>query len=53
MNEWVAAVKAGTSVENLIPVNVSPDHQNAARLQTRLEFLDKEVLSRYADDLKA
>ena len=51
MEEWVAAAKGGASVEGLIPVNVAPTPENAKRLEKRLEFLDKEILSNYADDL--
>src|SRR5882672_191257 len=36
MQEWVEAAKAGRSVENLIPVNVPPTPENAARLESRL-----------------
>jgi hypothetical protein len=53
MEEWVAAARAGRSVEGLIPVNVPPTSEDAARLESRLRFLDKEILSNYADDLKA
>lgn len=51
MEEWVKAAKAGRSVENLIPVNVAPTAENAGRLESRLRFLDKEILSAYAADL--
>ncbi len=51
MEQWVEAAKAGRSVENLIPVNVSPTIENAAQLESRLSFLDKEILSQYPDDL--
>lgn len=51
MEQWVEAAKAGRSVENLIPVDVPPTLENAARLESRLRFLDKEILSKYSDDL--
>jgi len=51
MEEWVEAAKAGRGVENLIPVNVPPTAENAARLESRLHFLDKEILSSYQEDL--
>jgi len=51
MQDWVEAAKAGRSVENLIPINVPPTPENAARIESRLRFLDKEILSKYADDL--
>ena len=51
MEEWVDAAKSGRSVVDLIPVNVPATLENAKRLETRLQFLDKEVLALYADDL--
>jgi len=51
MEQWVAAAKKGGSVEKMIPVNVPPTPENAKRLESRLSFLDKEILSNYADDL--
>jgi len=51
MEQWVEAAKAGRSVKNLIPVNVPPTLENAARLESRLSFLDREILSKYPDDL--
>ena len=53
MEEWIDAAKAGRSVERLIPVNVEPTPANAERLEKRLRFLDREVLSDYEDDLKS
>lgn len=52
MEEWVEAVKAGKSVDELIPVNVSPTIKYAMMLEERLKVLDKKFLSFYKDDLK-
>ena len=52
MSEWVAAVRQCKSVVGLIPVNVSPSKENAERLETRLNFIDKNILSEYQEDLK-
>lgn len=52
MQAWVDAVERGLTVAELIPVDVSPTSENAAKLKTRLEFLDKKILSEYASDLK-
>jgi hypothetical protein len=52
MEEWVEAARAGRSVEGLIPVNVPPTAENAARLESRLRFLDEKILSDYAGDLQ-
>ena len=53
MQEWVDAARAGGRVAELIPVNVPPTVENAERLGRRLQFIDEEILSRYADDLEA
>jgi hypothetical protein len=52
MNKWVDAVFAGKPISNLIPVNGAPTIENARQLKKKLEFLDKEILSYYSDDLK-
>jgi hypothetical protein len=52
MEEWVEAASTGKPTTDLIPVNVPPTPENAKRLESRLQFLDREILSRYADDLK-
>ncbi len=53
MMEWVDAAQNDQSVAELIPVNVPATRNNAAALKTRLDFLDKRILSLYQDDLKA
>ncbi|WP_440534604.1 hypothetical protein [Variovorax sp. YR566] len=53
MQEWVEAAEQGGPIDQLIPVNVEPSKENAARLKTRLNFLDEEILSGYEEDLKA
>jgi hypothetical protein len=52
MEEWVNAAKAGRSVVGLIPVNVEPSLEHARILEGRLQFLDREILSLYTDDLQ-
>ena len=47
MEEWVAAAEEGRSVADLIPVNVPATPENAKKLRSRLEFLDKKILSEY------
>ena len=51
MEEWVAAAKAGESVENLIPVNVPATPENGELLEARLRFLDERILVNYESDL--
>ena len=52
MREWVAAAKAGEPVDKLIPVNVAPTKEWAEELGWRLDFLEKDILSEYEDDLE-
>ncbi|NIJ19851.1 hypothetical protein FHS95_001520 [Sphingomonas naasensis] len=44
MEEWVQAAREGASVADLIPVNVPATPANAALLDSRLKFLDAEIL---------
>lgn len=44
MMEWVEAVAAGESVDELIPVNVSPTIENAGQLKGRLQFLRSKII---------
>jgi hypothetical protein len=50
MYEWVHAAKQGRSVEGLVPVNVVANVENAELLQTRLDFLDKNILPLHPQD---
>lgn len=52
MQQWVEAAKTGRSVDELIPVNVPPTKDNALQLESRLGFIDREILVDYAEDLK-
>ncbi|SRR5260221_9048116 len=51
MEEWVAAAESGCSVADLIPVNVPATPEWADRLKRRLQFIDREILSDYRDQL--
>jgi hypothetical protein len=44
MEDWVQAARGGASVADLIPVNVPATPANAASLDTRLKFLNEEIL---------
>lgn len=44
MEEWVQAARDGASVADLIPVNVPATPANAAMLDSRLKFIDEEIL---------
>jgi hypothetical protein len=47
MRRWVEAVKAGTEVTDLIPVNAPPTLENATDLERRLNLLETEILPWY------
>jgi len=51
MEEWVDAARRGRGVDDLIPVNVTPTRENADRLASRLDLLERDVLSQYESDL--
>jgi len=53
MREWAQAAAGGKSVNGLIPVSAPATPQNGRELLERLDFLEKHVLSNFADDLKA
>src|SRR5262249_27562849 len=44
MQRWVDAVKAGGSLEDVIPVNVTPTIEHARMLEQRLRFLAEEIV---------
>ena len=46
MEDWIAAVRAGRSTEDCIPVNNVPTREAADALETRLNFLKREFLSK-------
>jgi hypothetical protein len=48
MSEWVAAVRSGQSVSDLIPVDAEPTRENAEMLASRLRFLVERVLPEYS-----
>ncbi len=53
MARWAQAAKRGKAVADLIPVNVPPTPENAIELRSRLDFIEKEILPQYSDDLKS
>jgi hypothetical protein len=44
MMEWVGAVEAGESVDELIPVNASRTIEDAQQLKGRLQFLRSKII---------
>jgi hypothetical protein len=60
MERWVAAVRAGQPVDDLIPVGtvdgaaqLEPTVERADEIESRLRFLTEEILVHHADDLDA
>jgi hypothetical protein len=45
MNRWVEAVRAGKSLDDIIPVNVEPDLKYAEMLEGRLSFMKKNFIN--------
>ena len=48
MREWVEAVKAGNSIQDLIPVNAPPTIGNADDLERRLKFIEEHVVPQFS-----
>jgi hypothetical protein len=46
MRNWIAAVKAGRSVSDLIPVDAPPTMGNANDLSVWLDFIEREIVVR-------
>ena len=51
MNEWVRAVRDGRPLDDVPPVAVAPTMEHAAMLESRLNYLDEEILREYEADL--
>ncbi len=51
MGAWVAAVRAGKPLGDIIPVGVEPTPEHADMLATRLEFIQRELVDVPASDL--
>jgi hypothetical protein len=53
MRRWVEAVRAGESLDEIIPVNASPTTENAALLASRLDFIQKNLLDVDPDSVES
>lgn len=53
MQLWVDAVRAGDSLEDLIPVNVAPTPEHADLLARRLQFIRERLVSVDAASLES
>jgi hypothetical protein len=49
MQEWVNAVKAGQTITELIPVNVTPTEVSAKMLESRLRYLVERIVPVYRE----
>lgn len=52
MEAWATAVLRKEPLGGLAPVRVDPTPEMAQQLKSRLEFVDREVLSEHKEDLK-
>jgi len=51
MEEWAEAVLLGRSTDNLPPMSADATPENGKELKKRLEFIDKNILIHYQNDL--
>ncbi len=51
MEEWAEAAIEGRDVSGLVPVDAEPSKKNGENLKKRLEFIDKNILVEYQNDL--
>lgn len=47
MHKWVTAIRFGEPVDNIIPVNVPPTPQNADALCSRLQYIERKLISEF------
>lgn len=45
MDDWIAAVLDGRDLEEVYPVEAEPDETNARELESRLQFLRREIIA--------
>jgi len=48
MSLWVDAVRKGSDISEVIPVNVPPTKENAQMLESRLNFILKKVIPEFS-----
>lgn len=53
MNFWVEAVRSGSPLEDIIPVNGQPSLENADALEKRLTFIKNEILNRNIEEFES
>ena len=52
MRRWVAAVRGGSDLDDVIPVGAAPTPEHAEMLESRLNFLDSELIQVPADSIE-
>jgi hypothetical protein len=50
MRRWVDAVRSGTAITDLIPVDAPRTSGNAEDLAVRLDFMERNILERYREE---
>lgn len=53
MEQWVAAVRSGSSLDDVIPVKVGSTAEHADMLDTRLAFIRNRILADDAGDIES
>ncbi|MGH6939680.1 hypothetical protein [Hypericibacter sp.] len=48
MREWAEAVKAGESIQGIIPVNATATIENATDLESRLNHIEQHIIPQFA-----
>jgi hypothetical protein len=52
MRRWVNAVRNHETLDNVIPVSVEPTLEHAGMLETRLEFIKKNLIDVPTDSIE-
>jgi len=52
MQDWVDAVRGGSSLDDVFPVAAEPTTEHAEMLQTRLEFVRREIIPVFEADAR-
>ena len=53
MDRWVAAVRDGSSLDDVIPVEVDPTREHADMLDSRLKFIRSRILAADAGEIES
>jgi hypothetical protein len=53
MEQWVVAVRSGSSLDDVIPVKVDPTVEHADMLDSRLAFIRTRIIADDAEDIES